>query len=150
MRQKRTVWTPHPDQMGYVELEQRGLCQTGYAPPALWVSEKDKRRIRAAQICRSCPILDSCREQALKYFVFDGRTHVVVGGLTEREIRDLRRERGISAPRARSGGPLPVKILAINSLSKHDQGVAQKIRRAHRLGLHDKTPIAHCELCHDE
>lgn len=63
-----------------------------------------RREVRAKQVCRSCPVIEQCRRQALS----SQEPYGVWGGLSESEREDLIRGHGSrpstpSAYRARSG-----------------------------------------------
>ncbi|PRQ12151.1 WhiB family transcriptional regulator [Corynebacterium sp. 13CS0277] len=76
---------PRPsDPHSRVEWVTRAKCRDG-DPDALFVKGAAQRR--AAQICRSCPVLSQCRADALDNRVEFG----VWGGMTERQRRALLR-----------------------------------------------------------
>lgn len=74
-----------------------GTCMT-HDDPDLWFAERGQydRRVRAVQLCRECPLVGPCREWALeRWGLYSGARRemvaVVVGGLTEQDIRAVRR-----------------------------------------------------------
>lgn len=71
----------------------RGKCVTGGHDPDIWTGDDtNEDRIRLAKrICRECPVIDECLEQALA--VGDYTEAHVMGGLTGTERGKLRRSR---------------------------------------------------------
>ena len=66
----------------------RGACLG--ADPELFFPEVGESTQEAKAICATCPVTDPCREHGLKHERFG-----IWGGMSERERRRLRRERGI-------------------------------------------------------
>lgn len=74
-----------------------GACAT-HEDKDLWFAygSEWERKAEAVRICNSCPLLAPCREWAVREWpLYGGRrtepVYVVVGGLTEKDIRRLRR-----------------------------------------------------------
>lgn len=59
--------------------------------PELWHPEKGGSTRDAKRVCRRCPLMAACREWALDHP--QEARHGVWGGLSERERRELRRQR---------------------------------------------------------
>jgi hypothetical protein len=128
--------------------EPQGLCQTGWFPSAKWHSETEPQREHAKRICARCPLLTPCRRVALHEFVLGFEVRVVIGGMTETEIREYRREHRITAPRAINPIPPKAKILDMPSDSDPAERAARgALTRVHREGGHDDWPRAACPLC---
>lgn len=94
----------------------------------IWFSKRPLRRIRAKQICAGCWLLTECHDWALLHFVLGKSTSVVVGGMTEKDIRNQRRELHIVIPN-----------------STDARGVA--LRAAHTQGRHDYRANHDCPDC---
>src|SRR5680860_343959 len=127
--------------------EPQGLCQSGYAPASLWTSDKPGRRERAQQICRWCPLLDECRDRALHTFVLDPRTLVVVGGLTEKQLRVERKRLHLPAPRA-PGPPPKARLISVTDVDWRVRRTQLAI--AHRRGAGHRDPVDGCPRCERE
>ena len=68
------------------EWQERGLCRDRdenwfVGPDSEGAAARRRRERRAVQVCRSCPVLTTCRQHALT----EREPHGVWGGLTERE-----------------------------------------------------------------
>lgn len=76
------------------EWQHRGLCRRS-SPELFFHPEGERgpaarwRERRAVAICQACPVLDACREHALRV----GEPYGVWGGMTEEEREAVRRER---------------------------------------------------------
>lgn len=79
------------------EWQQDGLCRTS-SPEVFFHPEGERgparrwRQARAVAICLQCPVLQQCREHALRV----GEPYGVWGGLTEEE-REAARVEGMTA-----------------------------------------------------
>lgn len=69
--------------------QEEAACQ--YVDPELFFILKGQTtKVRQAKkICRSCPVVDQCREWAIEI----GDRHAILGGTTERDRRHLRKAR---------------------------------------------------------
>jgi WhiB family redox-sensing transcriptional regulator len=65
--------------------------------PALFFPERGAATREAKAVCATCPVREECLEYALEH----GEKFGIWGGKSERERRQIRRERGISKPRGR-------------------------------------------------
>ncbi|AKJ72237.1 putative WhiB family transcriptional regulator [Tsukamurella phage TPA4] len=77
------VFTPRPDR----EWHDLGLCRE--VDPDLWFPERGGSTRDAKRICRRCPVQEKCLQQALDA----GERFGVWGGVSERERRQMDRER---------------------------------------------------------
>jgi WhiB family redox-sensing transcriptional regulator len=80
----------NPDDPNSYNWRDDALCaQIG---PELWFPEKGEKAREAKAFCHECPVKDFC----LDYVLSDPSIqHGIWAGLTPREIRDLRRKRGL-------------------------------------------------------
>lgn len=78
-----------------------GLCvgktDMFFLPPSCTREILDMQR-EALRLCRACPNLEHCREYALHYEMYG-----IWGGTTERERREIRKERNIICNPYRTG-----------------------------------------------
>jgi hypothetical protein len=125
---------------------QQGACQTGAHPTSVWFSSTRAQRTRARELCEVCPLLDSCREFALHELVLEPKVHVVVAGLREQDIIDLRKERGITPPRALPP-PSQAKPYLLGIADKDAVIRKTTLARSHNKGGHRLEPRDDCPRC---
>lgn len=129
-----------------------GHCMTGKYNASLWHSDTPRQRLRARQICETCPLLEPCRRYALESLRLESTRYgvkVVVAGLTEDELRAERRRLGIAPPQP---APMPstqrVPLLPVTTVEDEE---LRKVRRtvtiAHGKGFHDDGPRTGCPRC---
>lgn len=80
------VEVPDVDHLWHLRAACRGPHQQIFYPPTRFERRVDKRRReeRAKEICRTCSVLDVCREQAIEH----REPYGIWGGLTEHERRE--------------------------------------------------------------
>jgi WhiB family redox-sensing transcriptional regulator len=84
------------------EWQYRGLCRLT-SPELFFHPERERgparrrREARALAVCRRCPVLEECREHALRV----GEPYGVWGGMTEQDREAIRA--GDAAPPVRTG-----------------------------------------------
>lgn len=84
-----------PDQSGAVSSVDDDVAWQASAAcdgldPELFFPERGESTAKAKAVCAACPV----REQCLEYALTNGEKFGIWGGLSERERRRLRRERG--------------------------------------------------------
>jgi len=119
---------PHPDTLDRApDWRANGACGS-HDEPDLWYAGQNGTEARAqtyeAQaICRGCPVLEECAEQAL-----DRREPWGVwGGLTEGERRNILRQRGRGTGRKKAA-PAPAKTPREPAKCGTDAGYRKHVR----------------------
>lgn len=77
---------------GALKWHKDALC--AQTDPDLWFPEKGDSPQVAKLICGECPVLETCREEAL----INAEGHGIWGGLTVKERNMIRKERGLETP----------------------------------------------------
>lgn len=83
-----------------------GTCRT--RPDINFFPERGENTRPAKVLCATCPVRDVCREVALA----NGERYGIWGGLSERERRRIRRQRGLEGAPARTVSPVADVIVA--------------------------------------
>lgn len=73
-------------------------CTSGRHDPNAWFAETPKQQAWAKLMCQQCPVLELCHGWAITSYLLEPRVLVVIGGLTERELRTERWRQGVPLP----------------------------------------------------
>lgn len=77
--------------------------------PELFFPERNEDQTRAKGVCAGCRVRGECLEYALVNF----EQHGIWGGMSERQRRDLRKQRREQSPNHPSTQPQPVQLRLI-------------------------------------